>query len=270
MVLVHGLFCNLAFWYLTVVPLLAQRFRVTVYDLRGHGHTERLPSGYRAIDLADDLVSLLDHLGIERAHLVGHSFGGAVALASALRNPQRGATLTLVDAWVPSLQPLGRAFWQAQRCRLKTAGVEGHEQLPRVAYGFLEELIEYRAREGEAVLAPGLLPPSGIGGGNSQLLKKWRQLVEQTSATRELSDGTGLRRQELVTLPVPVLALFGRRSRFMPTLNALESLLPQLTSRTFAGRGHFFPLLEPTLLVEEISLFLDQAQTPLGRVTPCQ
>jgi pimeloyl-ACP methyl ester carboxylesterase len=257
LVLVHGLFCNLAFWYLTVAPMLAKRFRVTVYDLRGHGHTERMPTGYRAIDLADDLVALLDHLGIDRAHLVGHSFGGAVTLACAARHPHRGATLSLVDAWVPSLQQLGQPFWQAQRCRVAAAGLEGNEQLPRVAYGFLEELIDHRERDGAAATQSSLLGPPGIAG-DSQRLKKWRQLVEQTSATRELSDVTGLGRREIAEVAMPTSAVFGRRSRFLPTLRALETLMPSMTSRTIANAGHFFPLLKPVLLVEHIDRFLGE------------
>jgi len=255
LVLVHGLFCNLAFWYLTVAPMLAKRFRVTVYDLRGHGHTECMPTGYRAIDLADDLIALLDHLGIARAHLVGHSFGGAVTLAFAARHPHRGATLSLVDAWVPSLQQIGKAFWQAQRSRLAAADLKGYDQLPRVAYGFIEELIEHRERDGAAAPLMSLLGPPDIAG-DSRRLKKWRQLVEQTSATCDLPDGTGLGRTEIAAIAMPSFALFGRRSRFLPTLLALETLMPSLTSRTIANAGHLFPLLQPMLLVEHIDGFL--------------
>src|SRR5262245_42815987 len=118
-VLIHGLCSNLALWYLTIVPRLAESFRVTVYDLRGHGLSQVAPAGYRAVDLADDLKHLIDHLQIDSAHVVGHSFGGAIALAFASRYPERLRTLTLADVWLPTLQPtpfgLDRERWNKVR-----------------------------------------------------------------------------------------------------------------------------------------------------------
>ena len=66
---------------------LNARFRVVRYDVRGHGASP-VPAGPYAIDdLADDLVGLLDRLGVERAHLVGLSLGGMTAMRVAARNP---------------------------------------------------------------------------------------------------------------------------------------------------------------------------------------
>lgn len=71
------------------VPALAQHFRVVRYDTRGHGGSP-VPAGpYSIDDLADDLLGLLDHLGVERAHLVGLSLGGMTALRLAARDPER-------------------------------------------------------------------------------------------------------------------------------------------------------------------------------------
>jgi 3-oxoadipate enol-lactonase len=87
---------------------LEQRFRVVRYDTRGHGHSP-VPGGpYTIDDLADDLVALLDRLGIGRAHLVGLSLGGMTAMRVAARNPDRvdriallctGAALPPASAW---------------------------------------------------------------------------------------------------------------------------------------------------------------------------
>ena len=76
-VMVHGLAANLAFWYLKIVPHFTPHYRVTAYDLRGHGRSEMPPTGYTTRDLAEDLIALLDERGIEKAHLVGHSIGGS-------------------------------------------------------------------------------------------------------------------------------------------------------------------------------------------------
>ncbi|GHH40365.1 3-oxoadipate enol-lactonase [Lentzea cavernae] len=71
------------------VPALEEHFRVVRYDTRGHGRSPAVP-GPNTIDaLADDLVGLLDRLGVAKAHLVGLSLGGMTALRVAARDPER-------------------------------------------------------------------------------------------------------------------------------------------------------------------------------------
>lgn len=60
------------------VPLLPEGLRVVTYDHRNHGESGRIEGGARIASLAADLDELLDHLGVERAHLVGHSMGCSV------------------------------------------------------------------------------------------------------------------------------------------------------------------------------------------------
>ena len=75
---------------------LEQRFRVIRYDTRGHGASP-VPDGPYAIDdLADDLVALLDRLGVERTHVVGLSLGGMTAMRVAARHPERVDRLVLL------------------------------------------------------------------------------------------------------------------------------------------------------------------------------
>lgn len=74
--------------------------RVITYDHRGTGRSDRaLPKSVTVDDLADDLLAVLDHAGVERADLVGHAAGAVAALSLALRAPQRVRTLTLVNGW---------------------------------------------------------------------------------------------------------------------------------------------------------------------------
>ena len=90
------------------VAALEERYRVVRYDTRGHGYSP-VPGGpYSIDDLADDLVALLDRLGIGQAHLVGLSLGGMTAMRVAARNPDRvdrlallctGAALPPASAW---------------------------------------------------------------------------------------------------------------------------------------------------------------------------
>ena len=103
-ILVHGITSNLSRWLLTVLPRLAEHHRVTAYDLRGHGFSDVPPSGYTSDDLAEELRGLMDGLGIERAHVVGHSFGGAIALNGAVRYPERFSSLVVEDSAIPALR----------------------------------------------------------------------------------------------------------------------------------------------------------------------
>jgi aminoacrylate hydrolase len=79
---------------------LGQRFRVIVYDHRGTGkNSESLSDGYAIADMADDVVEILDDVGVARCHFIGHALGGLVGLDIALRAPSRLASLVLVNAW---------------------------------------------------------------------------------------------------------------------------------------------------------------------------
>lgn len=90
------------------LPELERHFRVVRYDTRGHGGSP-VPDGPYAIDdLADDLIAMLDRLGVEKAHLVGLSLGGMTVMRVAVRNPERvdqlallctGAQLPPAQAW---------------------------------------------------------------------------------------------------------------------------------------------------------------------------
>ncbi|WP_334046575.1 alpha/beta fold hydrolase [Burkholderia cepacia] len=85
-------------WRLTM-PALARQFRVIAPDMAGFGETER-PAGYRysMAHWVDHALGLLDALDVERAHVVGNSFGGALALALAIRAPERVGKLVLMGA----------------------------------------------------------------------------------------------------------------------------------------------------------------------------
>src|SRR5262249_16503162 len=99
-VFLHGLVMdNLSSWYFTVANPAAQRADVILYDLRGHGRSERTPAGYGVADMVADLDALLDALDVQRkVVLVGNSFGGLLALVYAIALPERVAGVVLVDA----------------------------------------------------------------------------------------------------------------------------------------------------------------------------
>jgi pyruvate dehydrogenase E2 component (dihydrolipoamide acetyltransferase) len=93
--LVHGFGGDRNSWLFLQEPLAA-KYRVFALDLPGHGTSAKDVGDGSAGVLADAVVAVLDALGADRAHLVGHSMGGAVALAAAARGPGRVASLTLI------------------------------------------------------------------------------------------------------------------------------------------------------------------------------
>ena len=91
-ILVHGLGANhVGNWMLPrVFQRLARRYRVIALDNRGHGKSDKPydPAQY-GLELVEDVVRLMDHLGIAKAHVVGYSLGGFITLKLALRHPER-------------------------------------------------------------------------------------------------------------------------------------------------------------------------------------
>jgi 3-oxoadipate enol-lactonase len=93
-VLVHGINMSLDVWS-DVVERLSPTRRIVSFDLRGHGESSR--SGPFTVEAyADDTAAVLDARGIQRAHLVGTSFGGSTAVTLAHRHPKRVATVASI------------------------------------------------------------------------------------------------------------------------------------------------------------------------------
>lgn len=79
---------------------LAEHYRVILYDHRGTGRSDRaLQPELDVDDMADDLIALLDGLGLGRVSLVGHAAGGAIGLAIALNRPERLTSLVVVNGF---------------------------------------------------------------------------------------------------------------------------------------------------------------------------
>ncbi|MDR1438962.1 MAG: alpha/beta hydrolase [Clostridiales bacterium] len=125
-ILIHGLFTNLSVFYFAIAPRLARRFRVVMYDLRGHGMSEWRDGGYGLAALAGDLLGLMDALGIRKAGLAGYSYGGLVALSAALSCPERVGALALIDSPRISQRELDGVAAALGDAAAAEAAVEGH------------------------------------------------------------------------------------------------------------------------------------------------
>jgi pimeloyl-ACP methyl ester carboxylesterase len=249
LLLLHGLGANLAFWYLGAAPYLATRNRVTAYDLRGHGLSGRTHSGYSTRDLGLDLVAILDSLGIGHAAVIGHSYGAAVALHAAVLHRDRIDRVVAADAYLPCFERRtgARADVRARLTRraLRRRGVDVPANLPRVAYGLLDELNRLRAGAGE-------LPWASLELG----AERWRRLRTETRIVPELHDASlsvGLLR----LTDAPVLVTHGARSTFSSaSLRGLRSALPAVDAVVVPDGGHLHPLLQPKQFTDSVQAFL--------------
>lgn len=127
-VLIHGLGANLAFWYLGGGRHLANTRPLLLYDLRGHGRSSMPATNYRLPSMAEDLARLIDHLGLDKVHVVGHSFGGRVALAFAGLYPEKVRSLVIADTQIRTLQPSMRLadwpHWPKWKAELMALGLK--------------------------------------------------------------------------------------------------------------------------------------------------
>ncbi|MBI4308086.1 MAG: alpha/beta fold hydrolase [Chloroflexi bacterium] len=92
----HGNCKNHLFWY-AWMPILARHYRVVRLDARGYGDSEAPPPGFpwSLSVFASDILSLLDHLGLEKAHFVGETIGGTIGMNFAAEHPERLRSLTI-------------------------------------------------------------------------------------------------------------------------------------------------------------------------------
>jgi len=190
-VMVHGLLVgSLASWYFTAAPALARGHRVRVYDLRGHGRSERAATGYDVRTLAGDLAALTADLA-EPFDLVGHSWGALVALRFALDHPARVRRLVVVEAPLPpsSVAEIG-------------AFLEGGPDLPQRLLAALPQQLH-----------------DAVAGGRRQadrFLKSLEYLVLETSLVDDLRAERDVSDAELARLACPCLAVYGDRSACAP------------------------------------------------------
>lgn len=101
-ILLHG-FPETGDAFAQAAVALGGRYRLIVPDLRGAGLSQRAPSGYEKKTLATDIKELMDHLKIDRAHIIGHDIGARVAYAFAVQYPERLLSLTVAEAFIEGL-----------------------------------------------------------------------------------------------------------------------------------------------------------------------
>lgn len=261
LVMVHGLATNLAFWYVPYATELAKRYRVTLYDLRGHGRSETPPAGYRAADLGRDLRGLLDHLDIERAHVLAHSFGGVVALNLACADPERVASLVLADTHIAAARDGGdtRAWGDGDRIQkiLEGAGSTLDVRNPYFGYQLLTEVARLRRQDAPVAKPLADLVAPLLGARGNRTAMQWLALMDGTSASAELMADDGLDLANLRRLRFPIMAMYGDRSQARITGEELLGVWPHAEFRRVRDAGHFFPTTRADEVLRNCQRFWD-------------
>jgi pimeloyl-ACP methyl ester carboxylesterase len=249
LVLVHGLAANIAFWYFKYACELAKDFRVTVFDLRGHGRSEMTQSGYAPANLARDMGSLMDEVGIRKAHLVAHSFGGVVAMNFALQQTDRVRSLVLADTHIAAARHVRDcrewAYGETIQAILDRHGFELDTRDPYFGYKLLTRVAE---KQLHGVPVPPELfdlvhPLTSSTGGRTAA--QWLRLMQCTSAESEMMGDDGLTLEKLRTFAFPIIAMYGDRSPARLTGTELLDVWPHAEFRNVRNAGHFFPASRP-------------------------
>jgi pyruvate dehydrogenase E2 component (dihydrolipoyllysine-residue acetyltransferase) len=216
-VLIHGFGGDLNSWLLNHEEL-AQGRNVYALDLPGHGGSSKQVKSGSLAEFARSLELFMDAIGLAKAHLVGHSMGGAVALELALAHPERTVSLVLIA----------------------TAGLG-----PEIDGEYLDGFVAASRRKDLKPLLERLFADPNLAG---------RQFVEEVLRYKRL-DGVdaGLRtiaggfcpggkqaivlRERLNELPMPILVLWGGEDRILPVSHS-QGLPANIRTEVFEGSGH--------------------------------
>ncbi|MCX4471862.1 Arylesterase [Micromonospora sp. MW-13] len=200
-VLIHGMASDtMASWYFTMAePLARAGFPTVLYDLRGHGRSERPATGYALDDLVDDLAALLAGLDVTGPLLLlGNSFGATIAFGYAARHPDRVAGIVAVESAPPTPEWMRRV-----RVRLDRVAA----RLPQ--RGALAEIGVARGR-----VAARRAAETG-------------RMLADTTLAQELPASRLPTTEALAAIGCPVLCVYGGASAVRELAPAVRGLLPQ-------------------------------------------
>lgn len=229
-VLIHGMFSNLSIYYFNIAPILAKHFHVVMYDLKSHGMSERFLDGYDLENMSSDVLSLMDVLNIEKAHLAGYSFGGLIALKTALKAPDRVEQLVVIEAPDP----------QDEKAR---------------------NIIDEYSREFLEHYVANFTDTTKVQMGKRQMEKNHRMyefLFNETTIKADMiKEKHFLSEVDFSELQPSALLLYGADSNCRPTGEWLNDQISQSELLLIPG-DHNIPIQEPALIAETIARFLSQ------------
>jgi pimeloyl-ACP methyl ester carboxylesterase len=242
MLLIHGAHIADALRPLVAEPAL-EGFQHIRYHRRGLGGSTRpVDAGPTSVPVqAQDAVGLLDHLGVDRAHVVGHSFGGMIALELAVQQPTRVASLVLLEpAFLAT--PAGAAFTRAVAPlveRYDAGDAEG------AVHGFLALVGDLDWREAIDQTVPG---------GIAQAVKDAATFFEMELTGPSWTFGP----QQAAAITCPVLSVLGSRSSplFVEGRQLLHAWFPACQDADIVGATHLLQMQAPGPVAAAIAAFL--------------
>ncbi len=242
-VFIHGAFIADTFRPLLAEPSLAGRYRLILYHRRGYAGSSRASEPVSVARQAADCRALLRHLGVERAHVVGHSYGGIVALQLALDAPGVAHSLALLE---PGL--------------MVGAGAQGYREA-------LARGVERYREAGAAVVVDEFLQarwPGYRATLERVLPGAFAQAVAdaETWFEREASGQLGWHfgEAEVRRISQPTLSVLGGESdalwsRFGETHRLLLEWLPHAEEFVVPGATHFMQIENPRAMAEALAAF---------------
>jgi 3-oxoadipate enol-lactonase len=245
LVLVHAGICDRRMWD-GVWQTLAARHRVVRYDARGFGESGPATASFSP---RADLVALLDHAGIDRAALCGVSFGGRIALETALEYPQRVGALALVCC---------TADWDTAPgdlvARMEEADEAGEE-------GDVERAVELELRiwlDGHGRPEP--VDPTVREAVQAMNLRAWSLGLESTGTSVALVPPASLR---LASVGVPTLVAAGEYDvpYMTESCRSLAATIPGAHFELVGGAAHLPPLERPAVFASLLLDFLGSVPT---------
>lgn len=227
--LVHGMFSNLAVYYFHIAPILAQRFRVVMYDMKGHGMSDRAETGYDLEAMAADMQSLIETLDLPAVHLAGYSFGALVALKAALDYPQRIRRLVLIEGPDPADKRM----------------LEGIAQYNK------DMLLDYVEKNDSRILQ---------NGGKRRLEKMHRRfeyLFHETTIRNDMQrEHAFFKDAAIAGLPHDTLLMYGRSSACVKAGELLHSRISKSEMVLIDG-DHTLPVQQPALIGNTLTTFFN-------------
>jgi pimeloyl-ACP methyl ester carboxylesterase len=246
-VLVHGTPFSSYVWR-DVARALSGRFEVYVWDLLGYGSSEQRDGQDVSLRTQGRVfAALLEHWDLAAPHVVGHDFGGAVALRTLLLEGRSYARLVLADA--VAVSPWGTGFF-----RLATEHADVLSRLPDPVHeGLVRGYVSWPMRRPPAREVVDRLAAPWLGAHGKAAL--YRQIVQNDERfTDELRDGFG-------DITVPTLVLWGEHDRWIPVSQGRElaNLIPGAQFRVIPGADHLVQHDAPATMAVEIAAFLSRA-----------
>lgn len=227
-IMIHGMFTNLSVFYFNIATHLAKTHHIIMYDLRSHGLSEKVKYGYDLKTMSNDLISLMNFFKIQKANLVGYSFGGLISLFTAIHHPELTQKIAIIDSPITD------------------SGTD--DTIEKYGNEFLEHYMQNYS------ISTQLTP-------NKRQLNKSKKLFDfllhETTMPKDLiKDKDFSSAENMKSIHQEILLLYGNQSDCLKDGKLLNKLIPN--SKLYEGNGdHNLPVQNPEWISKKLMEFFD-------------